>query len=146
MTEQARAHDVEILHTIDAPPVRVFDAWLDPALVQQWFGPGLGETQPVEIDARVGGSFRIVQIREGQGLVGHSGQYLALDRPGHLAFTWATDDDDGHDEVHVYIARSTHGSSVRLVHSVDERWKEYAERIRSSWSAMLGEMDALLTG
>lgn len=136
-------YNVEVKHVFQAPPGRVYDAWLDPELAQKWFGPGLGQTQPVEIDPRVGGTFRIVQTRDGQS-VGHSGQYLALERPRHLAFTWATDDDEGHDEVRVDIESIDDGSSVRLVHAIDEQWKEIADQIRQAWASMLKEMDNLL--
>lgn len=143
MNPRRKTHNVEVEHTFAAPATRVYDAWLDSALVQRWFGPGLGETQPVHVDPKVGGTFRIVQIRDGQA-VGHSGEYLLLERPSRLAFTWATDDDEGHDEVHVHIASGAHGSSVRLVHTIDEQWKEFAGRIRNAWMSMLREMDRLL--
>lgn len=138
-----KTHDVEVEHQFDALAENVYDAWLDPNLAQQWFGPGLGETQPVQIDAKVGGKFRIVQIRDGQP-VGHSGEYLVLERPTHLAFTWATDDDEGYDEVHVRIYPSDGRSSVRLVHTIDEQWKEYAGMVHQAWASMLREIDNLL--
>lgn len=144
MTTVKNIYDVEVVHTFNVPPEKVYDAWLDAKLAQKWFGPGLGQTQPVEIDAKVGGAFRIVQIRNGQA-VGHSGEYLVLERPGHLAFTWATDDDEGHDEVNIHITPINTGSSVRLVHSIDEQWKEYADKIRHAWLSMMMEIDNLLS-
>lgn len=143
MTHDKSAFNVEVVHAFNAPATRVYDAWLDQNLAQKWFGPGLGQTQPVEIDAKVGGMFRIVQIRDGQP-VGHSGEYLILERPGQIAFTWATDDDDGYDEVRIYITPTENGSSVRLVHSIDEQWKEFSGRVHQAWASMLSEMDAIL--
>ncbi|RYG41372.1 SRPBCC domain-containing protein, partial [bacterium] len=35
----------------------VFDAFLDPEMARQWFAPGLGEIQKIEIDPTVGGRF-----------------------------------------------------------------------------------------
>lgn len=143
MVNGADTHDVEVVHAFTAPPERVYGAWLDPDLTREWFGPGLGQTEPVEIDARVGGRFRIVQIRDGRP-VGHSGEYLVLERPRHLAFTWATDDDAGRDEVHVHIARTEGGSSVRLVHTIDAKWESLSDRVGQAWTSMLREMDDLL--
>ena len=36
---------------------RIFDAWLLPQYITQWFGPGLGPMTEVRVDARVGGRF-----------------------------------------------------------------------------------------
>lgn len=143
MSNQKNIYAVEVTHIFNAPPSHVYDAWLNPDLVQKWFGPGLGQTQPVTIDAIPGGKFRIVQIRNNEP-VGHSGEYLVLDRPSHIAFTWSTDDDDGHDDVHVYITALENGSSVRLVHRIDEQWKDFASKVQQAWASMLNEMDILL--
>ncbi len=49
---------------IDAPPERVFDAWLDAGAVGQWlFATPGGVMEKVEIDPRVGGKFLIVERR-----------------------------------------------------------------------------------
>lgn len=143
MTNAKKTLDVEVAHTFTASAERVYRAWLDPLLVQKWFGPSLGETLPVEIDAKIGGKFRIVQVRDGES-VGHSGEYIVLERPHHISFTWATDDDEGYSEVHVQISSVDGGSSVRLVHIIDEQWKEYVDKTRQAWAAMLTEIDTLL--
>lgn len=75
MSKLEASYDIEMEHTFTAPADKVFDAWLNPELVQKWFGPGLGKTQPVSIDGKVGGSFRIVQIRDGEA-IGHSENIL----------------------------------------------------------------------
>ena len=142
MTDQSNTLDVKVEHLFAASPEQVYNAWLNPDLIRKWFGPGLGQTEPVEVDARVGGSFRIVQIRDGQP-VGHSGEYLNLERPTHLAFTWATDDDDGYSTVSITIEPASDGSSVRLVHAVDAQWREYEDRIRYAWTSMMNEMDTI---
>lgn len=135
--------NVEVTHQYSTTPEKVFEAWHDPKLAQKWFGPGLGQTRPVQIESKVGGKFRIVQIRDGEP-VGHSGEYLVLDKPRYIAFTWATDDDEGSDEVHVYITPSDGGSYVRLVHTMDEEWKEFTDRTKASWLSMMKKMDELL--
>lgn len=136
--------DVKVEFKFSAKPAKVYDAWLDPKLAQRWFGPGLGETRPVQMDSKVGGRFRIVQIRDGQS-VGHSGKYITLDRPSHLAFTWATDDDEGNDFVNIYIGSNNGGSQVRLVHTIDAQWAELAERTKLAWLSMMEEMDKLIS-
>jgi uncharacterized protein YndB with AHSA1/START domain len=144
MTDEKSTYDVVVTRTFIASPERVYDAWLDPSLIQEWFAPGLGQTQPVAVDPRVGGAFRIVQIRDGAP-VGHSGEYLKLERPSDLAFTWAVDGVDDYSEVHVHIEPAAGGSSARLVHRVDAGWKDYADKIHHAWLSMMKEMDAILS-
>ena len=144
MSNLKASYDIEVEHTFTGPADKVFDAWLNPELVQKWFGPGLGETQPVSIDGKVGGSFRIVQIRDGEA-IGHSGKYLVVDRPGHLVFTWGTDDDEGDDEVSIHIVNSGTGSTVKLTHITDAQWKDFEDKIRNSWQSMMKAMDSLIS-
>jgi len=69
----------------DASPERVFDAWLTPELADKWlFTPEASEHQGtrVEIDPRVGGTWTIRDVRDGQLYVA-DGEYLEIDRP-HL--------------------------------------------------------------
>src|SRR5262245_65796833 len=37
------AVEVVVMRHIRGAPERLFDAWIDPASIAQWFGPGLGE-------------------------------------------------------------------------------------------------------
>jgi uncharacterized protein YndB with AHSA1/START domain len=72
---------------IPAPRERVFAAWLDPASLAQWMRPGKAMDAKVEVDPRVGGKFRIVMI-EDRGNFEHTGEYLAIEPPARLSFTW----------------------------------------------------------
>lgn len=135
--------EIAVTHHYRAAPGRVFDAWLDPAYVRQWFGPGLGETRPVTIEPAAGGRFRIVQVRDGEP-VGHSGTYRTLDRPNLLAFSWAMDGDDEVSEVTVRLAPAKKGTTAVLTHRVDVAWKDYEASIQEAWTSMMAAMDGLL--
>jgi two-component system cell cycle response regulator DivK len=66
---------------------RLFDAWLDADSAGEWlFATPDGEMTCVEIDARVGGSYSIVERREGEDVV-HTGVYEAIERPTRIVFT-----------------------------------------------------------
>lgn len=63
---QATQQEISITRVFDAPPELVYRAFTDPDQLSQWFGP-VGFSVPredVEIDARVGGSERIVMVSD----------------------------------------------------------------------------------
>jgi uncharacterized protein YndB with AHSA1/START domain len=74
---------------IPGPRDRVFAAWLDPTSLAEWMCPGPVGRAAADVDARVGGTFRIVMHHSG-GSAEHSGEYLEIDRPSRLSFTWVS--------------------------------------------------------
>lgn len=93
MTEEL---SLNISKTIHAPIDRVFDAWLDPAMLARFILPAEGMPQPqVENDPREGGRFCIV-MQVGDDEIPHTGTYLSVQRPHRLSFSWespySTDD------------------------------------------------------
>jgi uncharacterized protein YndB with AHSA1/START domain len=126
---------VTVERRIAAPPERVFDAWLDPQSVRHWlFATEGGVMETVEIDARVDGRFLIVE-RRGADLAEHHGAYVALDRPGRLAFDFWTSFNDERTRVTVTILPDGDGSLVALTH--EGVWDDYADRTREGWTMIL---------
>ena len=76
-----------VRRVLPAPRERVFAAWLDPESLAQWMRPDTVAATVVEVDPRVGGRFRIAMQR-GDGEVEHRGEYLTIDPPRRLEFTW----------------------------------------------------------
>ncbi len=74
---------------LDAAPARVFDSWVDPERMSQWlFASANDERYSAEVDARVGGSYAITVQRAGVTYTA-LGEYVELDRPRRLSFTFA---------------------------------------------------------
>jgi uncharacterized protein YndB with AHSA1/START domain len=128
----------------NAPPERVYDAWLDPALLSSWmFGPRFRDEEVVSIaiDARVGGAFSFVVLRQGMRL-DHTGTYLELSRPRRLVFSWAVGvnhapPDADLSRVSLDIAPLAVGSELTLTHEMDPRWAGVAERTTAGWTTIL---------
>jgi uncharacterized protein YndB with AHSA1/START domain len=80
---------VRITRRFDASPERVFDAWLDPKIARKWlFTLPEGEAYTAELDTRIGGRWTITERRGGVDYTG-VGEYLEIDRPRRLVFTFA---------------------------------------------------------
>ena len=84
------AASLKLERTIPGPCEAVFDAWLDPASLRRFMTPGPSVTvAEASVDPRVGGRFKIVMLADGAELP-HEGEYLEIDRPRRLVFTWTS--------------------------------------------------------
>ena len=74
---------------VPATPQRVFEAMIDPRQVARWWGPEGFTCPAVTLDVRVGGAYRIaMKPREGE-LFYLVGEYLEVQPPVRLAYTFA---------------------------------------------------------
>jgi uncharacterized protein YndB with AHSA1/START domain len=116
MTGDAPDAVLVVRRVIAAPRERAFDAWLDPARLAQFMCPGPVGSARAEVDPRVGGAFRIV-MRHPNGDADHRGEYLVIDRPSKLEFTWISAATDRRPTVVTveFLARDG-GTEVVLTH------------------------------
>jgi uncharacterized protein YndB with AHSA1/START domain len=99
---------------LPAPPEEVWDAWTDPSLMARWMTP-IGVAEAV-VDLRVGGRFTVVMRGEGR-VIEHHGEYLALQRPARLVFTWRSPyTGPGSSRVTVALAPDGQGTRLELTH------------------------------
>jgi len=135
------AATIRVARRYDAPAERVFDAWLAPAMIGRFmFGPALR----IEVDSRVGGGFSFLVRRQGQE-IDHVGHYLEIDRPRRLAFTWGiVGEAVDQSRVDIEITPLVHGCELVLVHQMDPKWANYADRVRAGWSTMLDALSRAL--
>jgi uncharacterized protein YndB with AHSA1/START domain len=139
--------DVTVQRAFAAPAERVFDAWLTPRLLGQWmFGPDVREEKllRLDVDPRVGGRFSMLVERGGE-RIDHVGEYLVIDRPHRLSFTWtiAGEADQDGSRVDIAITPTSTGCELRLVHTLPRAWSDYAGRTQQGWSTMLDALHAV---
>jgi uncharacterized protein YndB with AHSA1/START domain len=90
--------DVRIRRDFAAPKELVFDAVTKAEHVRHWFN-GRGTPLLVcEIDLRVGGEYRFVDLMEGTEYSFH-GTYLDVERPTKTVETWVMDQLSDHDAI-----------------------------------------------
>ena len=144
MSIQARTV-VQVKRRFEETPEQVFDAWLDPDNAGRWlFATPTGEMVRVEIDARVGGRFSIVERRDGEDIA-HTGQYIELSRPHRLVFDFAVKKFS--DEVtRVKLESAPQGTGCELTLTHEGVYAEYAERTESGWRGILDGLAATLKG
>ena len=89
MAEQHSA--IRVSSRYSAPPARVFAAWLDPGIAGKWlFATASRPMARVNIDARVGGTFRFEDLQDGE-VIEYTGEYREIVSLRRLVFTLSVD-------------------------------------------------------
>lgn len=130
---------VSVRHRFRQSAERVFDAWLDVRMARRFlFSAGTGEMVRCEIDPRVGGRF-VLTDRRADGDVEHTGEYLVIERPRRLAFTFGIPAaSPTFDIVTLEITPENDGGcTLQLTAQMQPEWKDYADRARQGWARML---------
>ena len=127
----------------EAAPERVFDAWTSPALVGRWlFTTPIDEDYQAELDLRVGQPWTITACRGGIDYTA-SGEYLVIERPRRLVFTFAMPQFSPEaDWITVELAPD--GAGCLLTFTQQGLPPEYHAATEEGWSLMFEALAALL--
>jgi uncharacterized protein YndB with AHSA1/START domain len=135
---------VQVRRVLKATPRDVFQAWTDPRLLQQWLCPGRGVVGEVTCDPVVGGQYRLVMVFD-HGAYEVTGEYLEVDPPHRLVFTWFTDRTAGqHTQVTVTIRPDGDLTEMTIVHErlPGDRYRDSASW---AWANVVDRLDRILT-
>jgi len=134
---------IVVTRSYEFPAERVFDAWLTPEVTRRWlFTTDDSEVIRCEIDARVGGKFEIVDKRDNgefKGEIRHVGEYLEIDRPTRLVFTFGVPQFDPRmTRVEIDIVSKGAGCELTLTHhGVPDEWQAPTT---DGWTKLLGNL------
>ncbi len=152
MTEPGKI-EAKVTHRFAASPERVYDAVLDLGKVRLWQQGWLqqaglaGEITACELDPVVGGKFLFADRRDGEE-ARHWGEFLELDRPRKIGFTWIVDENEADDPSVVTLIIEPEpdgpGSVVTLYNTMDAKWEPYRARTEEGWQRMLWAIDGVL--
>jgi uncharacterized protein YndB with AHSA1/START domain len=146
-TKTAEKTSLEIKRFINAPPARVYKAWIDPAELQRWFGPEDVRTIKIDADVRVGGKYRWdLQKQDGEEWA-CLGEYRELVPGKKIVFTWKWDDDEAWENhnsvVTVEFSARDGGTEVKLTHEKLPS-EESRDRHNQGWSSVLDRLEKFL--
>lgn len=79
---------VRLGRVMPAPPREVYRAWLDPDLLRRWLAPGGITVRRAEVQARVGGHFRIWHVESGADVGGFECEITELVPDERIVFRW----------------------------------------------------------
>ena len=144
MTEDS-AQVVRIERTFDAPAEDVFDAWTSPEVIERWFRPARGWKKPIaEVDLRVGGTVRVVMRDPSGAPVEASGEYMEIDRPNRLAYTWTFEDDPSNQQlIEIEFTERDGATTVVFVNSNISQEKRRDAQY-DGWSTCFDELGRVL--
>jgi uncharacterized protein YndB with AHSA1/START domain len=133
-------------HTFKAPIERVFDAWTTPQIMGEFMGPGEIIAQ-AELDARVGGTYRIVLRKpDGEELVAY-GTYRELTRPTRIVCTWQWVEDDAAlaKETLLTLEFTPRGTQTELT-LTHENFRDATQRDNHAggWGKILAQLERVL--
>jgi uncharacterized protein YndB with AHSA1/START domain len=141
MSENAlgEATELRIDRVVDAPIEEVFAAWTTPS--QMTWMSAVGEAE-VEADVRPGGRFTVVMVGDGR-RIEHTGEYLAVDPPRRLEFTWVSPFTGSEPSV-VSVDLTPAGGGTRLVLTHRQLPTDEVANHRTGWGRILDRLPAAL--
>lgn len=148
MTDRAAGYTLRLERMFDAPIERVFAAFTDPTELPRWWGPHGFTTPGIDLELRAGGSYRLtMQPPDGEAF--HlSGDFLDVQRPSRLCFTfnWEEPDPDDCETVVVLSLESTEGTTRVLLSQGEFATAGRLDLHRGGWADSFEKLDALLRG
>jgi uncharacterized protein YndB with AHSA1/START domain len=148
MTQVASPNTLVMRHTFKAPRAKVFEAWTTAEGLRQFLCPGDFTVPEIQVDARVGGSYRIKMLdpKDGESVV-VGGTYKEIRKPERIVCTWKWDEDDTSLERETILTLDflDRGNETELV-LTHENFRDAAQRDRHEhgWGGCFAKLDGVL--
>jgi uncharacterized protein YndB with AHSA1/START domain len=146
MTEQPSGFVLELSFVLDAPRTRIFRMLTEPAELATWWGPHGFTTPETELDLSVGGGYRFAMQPPDGDLFHLSGEFLEIDPPRRLVYTFRWEEPDPDDrETVVTLSLDAVGDGTEV--SVSQGAFATAERLelhRSGWTDSFEKLRELI--
>ena len=137
---------LELRWTLGTSPQRIFRALTDPAELPMWWGPSGFTTPEIRIDLRVGGGYRFGMQPPDGDLFHLVGEFLEIDAPHRLAYTFRWEDPDP-DDLETVVRLSLEADGSRTLVSLQQSPFATEARLalhRNGWTDSLQRLTELL--
>jgi uncharacterized protein YndB with AHSA1/START domain len=137
---------LELRWTLGTSPQRIFRALTDPAELPTWWGPSGFTTPEIRIDLRVGGGYRFGMQPPDGDLFHLVGEFLEIDAPHRLAYTFRWEDPDP-DDLETVVRLSLEADGSRTLVSLRQSPFATEARLalhRDGWTDSLQRLTELL--
>ncbi len=136
-----KTFSISLSRTVAAPAEKIFDRWLIPTFVGNWmFGSHIGNEKVIDLqnEVRPGGSYSYHITRNGKEFL-QDGEYLKIDRPKRLSFTWREAAKQNAHKSRISLSLDTQDgkTKLRLSMQIDQTLELYADEIKKQWSERL---------
>ena len=140
---------LNLMRRYAASPALVFRAFAEPQLLERWLCPDPSASLRVEhLDFRVGGTYRLV-FTFPDAVRPVIGEYLVIDPPNLLRFTWAWEPPDEfaglETVVTVSVRAAADGCELELTHERFPNGK-LKDQHASGWNGALARLETFLKG
>jgi uncharacterized protein YndB with AHSA1/START domain len=135
---------VEITRIFDASPQRVFDAWMVRENWQSWIGPEGINCEVPQLDAEVGGRYRInMKLTNGE-RIPVAGTYQIIEPGKRIVFTWGWDGDPSRTSTITLTFRDLGGKTELTLRQEGLRTVENRDGHTVGWNGALNKLDTYL--
>ncbi len=137
--------NLNIKEEFDAPVDKLYQAWIQAALVKQWFGPAEDMVVPeASLDVVEGGDYRIViENSEGEQFI-VVGTYQTVVPNERLVFSWRWENSTVTTQVELlFSALSESRSALELIHTEFED-QESCDHHKLGWTGCIAKLPRVL--
>ena len=143
VVERKSERELVVTRTVDAPARVVFEAWTRAELFRRWWVPksyGLNLLS-CEMDARVGGQYRLVFRHEGSTME-FFGTYLEVTQ--HSRLVWTNEEGDSGQTVTTVTFEENAGKTLLVVHDLYPSKEAVDTGSTGAMPEVLDQLDELL--
>ena len=132
----------------DVAPARLFELLTTPDHLEKWFSPD--ESIPVRVlahDFRVGGDYRLRYTMPGDIEIEVHGEFIQIDEPDLITFSWVWQEPDIHSEIHTIVTwrllEKNEQTELTVIHDQMPS-QEFHDRHQNGWTGTLGRLEKLV--
>ena len=135
---------LSLTRTFDCPPETLFDAWLQKSW-GEWAGPPGVRGEVLQLEPRVGGSYRIVMHSDSRPDLTVVGVYREITRPSRLVMTWKWEHEEQDTLITLSFKPKGQGTELTLLHE-NFATPERRDSHQAGWNGTLDRLADYLGG